>query len=159
MGKRETTAAVETDSIRLEEFLPYRLSVLTNTISNALAESYREQFGLGIPEWRVMAVLARFPGSSARELVEHTRMDKVAVSRSVSRLADRKFVSRATASEDRRRSRLNLSETGWAVYSRIVPVARDYETRLLASLSEQNRALLDDALDELQQAAERLSPR
>lgn len=154
--KREN-AAVNTDTIQLEAFLPYRLSVLTNTVSNAIAESYRERFGLGIPEWRVMAVLARFPGSSAGELVERTRMDKVAVSRSVARLVERKFVTRDTASDDRRRSSLGLSARGQSVYRQIVPLARDYEERLLAGISAGQRSLLDGLLAELQRAAEALS--
>ena len=42
----------------LEQFLPYRLSILSNTVSNTIARDYRDLFGLNIPEWRVMAVLA-----------------------------------------------------------------------------------------------------
>src|SRR3546814_20096173 len=36
--------------------------------------------------WRVMAVLARFEGLSAREVAERTAMDKGAVSRALARL-------------------------------------------------------------------------
>jgi DNA-binding MarR family transcriptional regulator len=146
------------DLILLEEFLPYRLSVLTNTVSNAIAEHYRDRFGLGIPDWRVLAVLARFPGSSAQQLVEHTRMDKVAVSRSVTRLVARGLLTRDTAAEDRRRSRLALSGEGEDIYRQIVPLAREYEAQLLDGMSPQHRAVLDALLHELQQAAERLPP-
>ena len=45
--------------LNLEEFLPYRLSVLSNTISGTLAEAYSSQHGLTIPEWRVLAILGR----------------------------------------------------------------------------------------------------
>ena len=146
------------DTIALEEFLPYRLSVLSNTISNAIADLYRDRFGLGIPDWRVMAVLARFPGSSAQQLVERTRMDKVAVSRAVARLSERGLLTRATSDEDRRRSRLELSEAGRDVYREIVPLARDYEAQLLSRLDAGHRALLTDMLLQLQQAAESLQP-
>ena len=146
------------DVMKLEEFLPYRLSVLSNTVSNAIAELYRGQFELSIPDWRVIAVLARFPGSSAQSLVEHTRMDKVAVSRSVSRLQGRGLVQRLTSDEDRRRSELRLSSAGDAIYAQIIPLARDYETQLLDSLSSQQRTVLAELLLELQQAAEQLVP-
>lgn len=156
MGKQKEKQAGGTDRIELEHFLPYRLSVLTNTISSIVAGSYRDQFGLGIPEWRVMAVLARFPGSSAQQLAEHTRMDKVAVSRSVSRLVERGLLNRRIATEDRRRSSLDLSPAGKEIYARIVPLARDYEARLLQGISPERRAALDGLLDDLQQAAEAL---
>ena len=145
------------DVIKLEEFLPYRLSVLSNTVSNAIADGYKGRFGLSIPDWRVMAVLARLPGSSAQELVRWTRMDKVAVSRGVSRLVERGLLARVTSTEDRRRSELRLTAQGEQVYREIVPMARDYEARLLENISPEYRRLLDEILTDLQQAAERLA--
>ena len=66
--------------------MPYRLSVLTNRVSNAIARHYSERFSLSIPEWRVIAVLGQTPGLSAREVAERTAMDKVQVSRAVQSL-------------------------------------------------------------------------
>jgi DNA-binding MarR family transcriptional regulator len=145
------------DVIKLEEFLPYRLSILSNTVSNAIAEGYRNRFDLSIPDWRVMAVLARFPGASAQDLVAKTRMDKVAVSRGVARLLERGLLQRQTSNTDRRRSELQLSERGLSVYREIVPLARDFESRLLASISPEHRKLLGELLDDLQQAAGKLA--
>ena len=45
--------------LELDRFLPYRLSVLSNRISQDIARLYVERFGLGITEWRVLAVLGR----------------------------------------------------------------------------------------------------
>ena len=56
----------------LENFLPYRLSILSNTVSSMIATTYNKRFGLSIPEWRVIAVLGRFPGLSAVEVAERT---------------------------------------------------------------------------------------
>jgi DNA-binding MarR family transcriptional regulator len=74
--------------LELERFLPYRLSVLSNRLSNAIARSYEQRFQLSVTEWRVIAVLGRFPGLSANEVAERTAMDKVAVSRAVARLLE-----------------------------------------------------------------------
>src|SRR5438445_5347964 len=73
--------------LELERFLPYRLSVLTNRISTAIARVYVRRFGLTVPEWRVMAVLGRFGEMPANAVCERTAMDKVRVSRAVARLA------------------------------------------------------------------------
>ena len=70
--------------LELEHFLPYRLSILSNAVSQAIADDYQRRFDLSMTEWRVMAVLARFDGLSAREVAERTLMDKVAVSRALS---------------------------------------------------------------------------
>ena len=98
-------APANAPALSLEHFLPYRLSVLANTVSSALAGAYALRFGLTIPQWRVIAVLARTPGLSAADVAERTAMDKVAVSRAVAGLARTGRLRRATAAGDRRRSR------------------------------------------------------
>src|SRR5258708_30312989 len=73
--------------LELERFLPYRLSVLTNRISTAIARVYVRRFGLTVPEWRVMAVLGRFGAMSAHAGCGKTAMGKVRVSRAGARPA------------------------------------------------------------------------
>ena len=136
-------------SLNLEDFLPYRLSILSNTVSRAIAVSYAERFNLSIPEWRIMAVLGRFPGLSARQVAERTAMDKVAVSRAVSRLIDAGRVQRRVADADRRRSILELSPRGENVYREVTPMAKLYEDHLLEDLSDSERQNLDIAADAL----------
>ena len=65
--------------LELENFLPYRLSILSNTVSQSIAAEYQDRFELSMTEWRVMAVLGRFAELSAREVAERTAMDKVAL--------------------------------------------------------------------------------
>ena len=77
--------------LRLERFLPYRLSVLSNRVSQDIARLYSARFNLSITEWRVMAVLGHERGLSANTVAERTAMDKVAVSRAVSALMGKKF--------------------------------------------------------------------
>ncbi|HEY6940450.1 helix-turn-helix domain-containing protein, partial [Dokdonella sp.] len=74
--------------LELERFLPYRLSILSNRVSQAIAREYQDRFDLSMTEWRVMAVLARYDGHglSASEVAARTEMDKVAVSRALTRL-------------------------------------------------------------------------
>lgn len=145
-------------SLRLEAFLPYRLSILSNTISRAIAEAYAERYDLSINEWRVMAILGRFPGSSAAEVAERAAMDKVAVSRAVSRLLDANRVHRRTDAEDRRRSVLELTTAGRRIYRQITPVLLEYESALLASLSAREQAQLDRILSRLTSEANALGP-
>ena len=144
-------------TIDLDRFLPYRLSVLTNLVSGTIADAYQRRFGLSIPEWRVLAVLARYPGLSAAEVAERTRMDAVAVSRAVARLLAAGRLRRAVSRDDRRRSVLSVSAAGAAVYRAVAPLALGYERELLASLDARERAALDRALDVLTARAQALS--
>jgi DNA-binding MarR family transcriptional regulator len=143
--------------IDLERFLPYRLSVLTNLVSGAIASVYEQRFGLTIPEWRVIAVLARFPGLSAAEVAANTRMDAVAVSRAVTRLLRDGRIRRSIAADDRRRSILRLSAAGESVYREIAPVALRYEHSLLEGLEHAEIEGLDVVLGKLTARAQALS--
>jgi DNA-binding MarR family transcriptional regulator len=149
---------VNNSRLHLDDFLPYRLSVLANTLSSTLAEAYSRRFDLRIPEWRVLAVLGHCPGSSARELAERTAMDKVAVSRAVANLiAQRRVLSRVDP-RDRRRTLLRLSARGEALLARIAPLARNYQDRLLQPLDDIERDQLGRLLGKLLEQARQLNP-
>jgi DNA-binding MarR family transcriptional regulator len=145
-------------SLTLEQFLPYRLSVLSNTISRAIAEAYAERYDLSINEWRVMAIVGRYPGLSAGDVAERAAMDKVAVSRAVARLLAAGRLKRRVAQDDRRRSVLALSAAGGRIYDRITPVLLQYEKTLLDSLSDRDRRQLDRILSRLTEQASSLGP-
>ena len=136
-------------TLDLKKFLPYQLSVVTNRISASFARLYSEKFNLSIPEWRVMAVLGQQPGLSADEVSSETEMDKVPVSRAVTKLLDKGLLNRDFSGLDRRRSILRLSEAGYAMYSQIVPLALSYEAELKAALAEQEQAQLEVLLEKL----------
>ncbi|MCW5731387.1 MAG: MarR family transcriptional regulator [Alphaproteobacteria bacterium] len=144
------------NALRLEDFLPYRLSVLANLVSGSLARVYARRFDLTVPEWRVLAVLGRYPGISAGEVAERAAMDKVTVSRAVARLIARGRLRRGTDAEDRRRSALRMTAEGRTVYQRIVPLARAYEAELLADFSAAERTSLDRLIHRLTGEAARL---
>jgi DNA-binding MarR family transcriptional regulator len=135
--------------LELEHFLPYRLSILSNTVSQSIATEYQDRFELSMTEWRVMTILARFPEISAREVVDRSAMDKVAVSRAVARLVNAGRVDRGIHDGDKRRSVLQLSEAGWAIHDEVAPLARAHERELLARLDEGEQVQLNSILDKL----------
>jgi len=137
------------NSLILKDFLPYRLAVLSHTVSSLIAHVYDKRFGLTIPEGRVIAILGRFPGSSAVEVSERTMLDKVAVSRAVTKLIKAGRLDRKFADTDRRRSILTLSFEGRKVHDEIAAVALAKENELLQGLDDEQIAVLNSAIDRL----------
>lgn len=137
----------------LEDFLPYRLSILSNRVSRAIAARYAKTFDLTIPEWRIIAVLGRRTGLTAKEIAEATEMDKVAVSRAVARLVAAKRVQARADAQDARRQILSLTSQGESVHARIAPIALAAEEKLLRALDARERRELDALLDRLLSAA------
>ncbi|MEN0001852.1 MAG: MarR family winged helix-turn-helix transcriptional regulator [Pseudomonadota bacterium] len=143
----------ENAPLQLSKFLPYRLSVLSNTVSSGIAADYQRAFGLNLWQWRVMAVVGECEGLTAREITQRTAMDKVAVSRAVTALEARGFLCRQVDPEDARSSHLGLTQAGQDVYQQIVPLALNHETILLRALSPQEEAILERLLEKLARAA------
>ncbi|MGA8277520.1 MAG: MarR family winged helix-turn-helix transcriptional regulator [Rhodanobacteraceae bacterium] len=137
--------------LALERFLPYRLSILSNTLSQQIAREYQRRFKLSVTEWRVMAVLARFDSEdmSARLVAERTAMDKVAVSRAVAGLLAAGRVARRRHDGDKRRSILRLTAKGWKIHDAVAPLARAHERSVLTRLDPAERRALVTILDKL----------
>jgi DNA-binding MarR family transcriptional regulator len=133
----------------LDRFMPYRLSVLTNRVSSAIARHYSQRFSLSIPEWRVIAVLGQTPGLSSREVAERTAMDKVQVSRAVQSLLKARRVARVAHARDGRVAHLSLSARGQAIYNEVVPLALALEEQFLSVLSPEERKAFDALLAKL----------
>ena len=146
----KSTAA---ERLILERFLPYRLSILTNRVSRAIAARYAKTFDLTIPEWRIIAVLGRRPGLTAKEVAEATEMDKVAVSRAVAKLVAAKRVSADVHDDDGRAQSLTLTTQGESLHARIAPIALESERKLLSALNNSERAQFDVLIDRLLSAA------
>jgi len=135
--------------LKLNEFLPYRLSVLSNRMSRGISDRYAVQFNLTVAEWRTLAILGETPEISASEVVERTAMDKVAISRAVKSLLACERIERHFSEHDKRRSVLALSRQGAEIYEQIVPVALSYEKMILDELSTDDRRTLDKILAQL----------
>ncbi len=137
----------------LESFLPYRLSVLSNTISRAIAKTYEKPFNLSVHEWRVIAILGRYPDSTATEIISYTAMDKVTVSRAMKRLQSKGLTVGREHENDRRCTLLKLTKEGQSIYQQVVPTALAYENALIDGLEQRERHQLKRLLAKLQQIA------
>lgn len=145
-------------SLKLDAFLPYRLSIASNAVSDAVATAYRTLFGLRIPEWRLVTVLAEDGAMSQQALCGRTRMDKVTVSRAAIALADRGLIARTANPGDQRSHLLALSDAGWALYEQIAPKAIELERRIFAGFSDAERVQLHAMLERIETAAAALDP-
>ncbi len=141
--------ATEVQALELEKFLPYRLSVLAQLVSESLHDLYAGPYGLSVTQWRVMAALGRFAPLTASDVGQRIVMDKVAVSRAVAGLMKRGLVERSADLDDRRRASLHLTPKGRAMHADIVPLALKYEAELYQALSAEERQTLNGLCDRL----------
>ena len=145
--------------LKLDAYLPYRLSVASNAVSGLIARAYEDRFGLSIPQWRLLCVLAEDGARTQGQLVARTVMDKVTVSRSAQGLVKRRLIGRSQHALDGRSHVLALTAEGQRLHAEIAPLALAYEAELIAGLERDEVALLQRLLSRLQASAERLAAR
>ena len=138
----------------LDHFLPYRLSVASNAVSARISQSYRRKFGLKIPEWRLIAILAEQDSMTPIDIGKAGALDKITVSRAATALIDRGLVQQRRHPGDGRSHFLLLTGEGRALYADIAPLALAMEARLLADFSDKERAILARLLRRIEWSAD-----
>ena len=132
--------------LHLDDFLPFRLSYTSNLVSERIARSYEALFGLKIPEWRLIAVIAEGQGTTQQDIGGRTRMDKVTVSRAAVALFERGLITRAPNPADGRSHLLTLTSAGRTLYAQIAPKALELEASIFGQFSAEELAALKDML-------------
>ena len=159
---RKPKANYEDSVLQLDTFLPYRLNVVTQAVSQGLAALYSVEFGISVPEWRILAALgqkragngAEWPGMTARDLALHGRMSKVMVSRAAASLLQRKMIAKRANRNDRRETFLRLTNKGETIYAAIVPRARAFQALLEDGITARDAQAFDRVIQHLLQRAE-----
>jgi DNA-binding MarR family transcriptional regulator len=141
-------AAREAAQLRLEEFLPHRLNVLSSLVSQALLRVYGPH-GISIPEWRVLVSLGENGVMTGKAIGARTHMHKTKVSRAVAQLEQRKLVCRRVNRADLREAFLSLTPAGRAIYQELVPRAQEFMDRLSEVVPAADRAAFDRAVQQL----------
>jgi DNA-binding MarR family transcriptional regulator len=151
------SADVGASELLLDSYLPYRLSVASNAVSGLIARAYQDRFGLTIPQWRLICVLAEDGGLTQRQVVARTVMDKVTVSRAAHGLLQRSLVRRSDHHADGRSHVLALSDEGRRLHAQVAPLALAYEAALISGLAPDEVGLLRRLLARLQTVATALA--
>ena len=141
----------------LNKFLPYQLSVLSNKISTGIAKYYREQHGISIAQWRVLALLSDKCNQTAKDLTIKSQMDKVRVSRTMKSLEDRNFISQQACDKDKRARRYKLTKEGIALINQVKPKAIAFEKRLLETLNPQQTKQLQSCIKALNSQVDKIT--
>jgi DNA-binding MarR family transcriptional regulator len=132
--------------LKLEEFLPYRLNVLTSLMSQALSRVYAEPYGIGVAEWRVLATLGQYGAMTGKAIGAHSHMHKTKVSRAVALLESRKLLTRRANRSDMRESFLSLTSAGRDIYEHLAPIMLAMAQQLIAAVEPADRVVFDRVL-------------
>jgi DNA-binding MarR family transcriptional regulator len=151
---RKGTAAVA----RLQTELPgwnidqldyptFRVTLLGKIMDRLTVRYLAEQGDLVYAEWRVLCRLATAEnGATVKQVADLAWVDRAEVSRAASSLEARGYTSRSQNPRDRRTPVLHVTKAGMKLYRREVKRRRAFHEALVASLSDEERILLDGLL-------------
>ncbi len=134
---------------KLEDFIPYKLSVVANRLSQSIGRLFEAQFNIQMPEWRILMALHAYDNLVFNEVVDRTSMDKARVSRAQRRLVDLSLVKSVNDPSDGRKVILSLTGKGERMCANILPEAAKREAWYLAALDDHEHSQLDIILDKL----------
>ena len=137
---------ISAHALDLDHYVPAYLTFLAGKISNSASATYRPKFGVGITDWRIMALLATEPWISAGRVCDVIGLDKAAVSRSVREM---KKIGIVEADEDQYRQLIALTRKGLALHDRIVKLSLQREQQLLKNFSPAERKMLINFLSRM----------
>lgn len=134
------------DLLVLEQFLPFRLSRLSESISLKFAQHYKREYGMTRPEWRALAALGQLGTLTSTQICQHSNMHKTKVSRAVLALSQRGWLNRKRDDNDRRIEYLQLTPIGKRCYAKLVGLAHQFQAELSSSMSSSELATVNEAL-------------
>lgn len=130
------------DDFELQSFLPYLLNQAAEESSLAFQQVYKNKYGMLRSEWRVLFHLGAFGRLTATDVVMRARIHKTKISRAVSKLVEKRFVTRERSEDDRRQEFLTLTTAGELAYRDLRQVAEAYDKEVSKKFTDGEVRLL-----------------
>ena len=147
-GKRAPASAGRMH-LQAEALLFFKLVRVVNLTARPFVETLSRKHHLSLNEWRAMVVLASHPGVAAREIAEHTGLDKMSVSRAIAALFRHDRIRKEADLGDARRTRLWLTDSGTDLFEAIGSSASVRGAQLFAGISRGEQQQLGQTIDRL----------
>lgn len=142
------------DELPLFQFLTYRLSRVQSKLNAQAIRILREQAGLTLSQWRIIALVGASGQTRPSALTKDGLLDKGLLSRKLKPLIQEGLISSKPDETDHRAQLLSLTTDGRALYERTLPIMRRRQRGLRSALSASEIEGLYRALDKLELAAE-----
>ncbi len=139
---------------QLKNHVPYLVARVFALGSEAVAPVLRE-FDITLPMWRVLAALYDYGEQTAGELLVATSLEQSTLSRTISALSRRGFVSRKASRGNKRTITVGLLARGRTLSEQLLPHMVDAHRTLVAGVDPARLEIFLDVIDQLYENASR----
>lgn len=148
-GRQPNNSIDKIKVLKLKDFLPYKLLVLSDFLSRWLSKFYENEFDLSRQEWRVLASVTEGGSMSSVDASKYTTLDPMAVSRASNLLEQKGYITKNEHTDDKRVKIFEATESGIQLYNKIVPMAIEREEYLTEPFTPEERMSLDEMINKL----------
>lgn len=142
----------KTGSLPVETFLTFRVNQLSTAFERQWSRFMREEAGVSLSEWRILAMLEDGPSTFAR-LVDVTGVNRALLHRSAHALAKLDLVNITDTPGDARSTTLSLTPASRKLLKKVQPLALARQKHFLSILTRQERQVLYGVINKLRLAA------
>jgi DNA-binding MarR family transcriptional regulator len=122
--------------------MPYLLNQAAEATSLDFQKYYKANYGMLRTEWRVLFHLGRYGSLTAKDICTYSQIHKTKISRAVSALEARRFLTRDVLESDRRLEMLTLTRAGKVAFDDLVAEAQRYNAALMAPFTDDEHAIV-----------------
>lgn len=142
----------DAELLQIQDFPTFLLMRLAVATRNSITLRYLKPHGVTLPEWRLLALVARYDTLQFGEVTAGSSMDKGQVSRTLHAIHLKGLVQLNTSAQAERRSPLSprvevsITPAGLELFERILPVARRTQLGLINMMSPEERVVIHDVM-------------
>jgi DNA-binding MarR family transcriptional regulator len=96
----------------------------TGSLGAASMSDVLKEFDIPLPTWHILLILSQFPEQTVSELASHSGLEISYISRTVLKVENRGFVTRAKSTQDKRVTHIKLASAGRQMIRKILPKIR-----------------------------------
>ncbi len=121
---------------KVEENLDYLVSKTVQIMKNSLYREFREKgYNITTEQWSVLAKLFYEDGIYQKQLGDYLYKDKPTITRILDLMEKKNFIIRISDDKDRRKSKIYLTQDGKDTVNELIPIAQEFQTRLINNIS------------------------
>jgi DNA-binding MarR family transcriptional regulator len=131
-----------------------KIMKLSSHLTATYARIYTPRYGIGIPEWRILAVLGFFGPLPLIRISEYASIDRGTITKAAERLRLQGAITIDPDRFDHRRKIASLTDKGADIHDKIASIANARHERLREFISDQEYGDMLKMLEKLDQALE-----
>ena len=140
------TRARPNRTVDFERGIPFLVAALGNKLSDIASRGVRKELGIGLMEWRILALLAVEAAATPARIGQVAGVDKSVVSRAAGSLERRGLVTIVPDPTASRQTRLALTAKGLEMHDLGISMAYAHNDELLHGFTDAERDQLAELL-------------